>query len=157
MDNNDSSKIKYCFVYFIMIGVFILVIIGNYLITNDAFSENKIVYLDPNKVCKEFIYRFNLCISQKKEQPLTNNTDNETEKSLDIMCSLENERLLYCFDYLNSFNKRCEIYLSEYNLCKRKTLKIENILCDEILNDIKTCNIWPEYITVNSSLLDSTY
>ena len=88
---------------------------------------------------------------------MVNNTDNETEKSLDIMCSLENEKLLFCFDYIKSFNQICEIYLSEFYLLNRTCEKSDKSICSEVLNDLKTCNIWPEYITVNSSLLDSMY
>ena len=155
---DDSTKLRYCLTYFLVIGLFILVLIANYLITYDAFSENKIVYLDPNKVCKEYVYKFNQCLASKRKKVLlVNNTDNETDKSLDIMCSLENEKLLYCFDNLKFFNRRCEIYLSEYYLCKKSNLKTESNNCAEILNDLKTCNIWPEYITINSTLLDETY
>jgi hypothetical protein len=159
MNNNDeSNKIRFCLLYFVIIGLFVLVLIVNYLITYDAFSENKVVYLDPNKVCKDYVYRFNKCLSSKKDKVQTvNSTDNETEKSFDIMCSLENEKLLYCFDNLKSFNRRCEIYLSEYYLCSKKKILGGGNKCWDILNDLKACNIWPEYISINSTLLDEAY
>ena len=140
------------------IYLFLIILIVNYLMTFDAFSENKIVYLDPNKVCKEFVFEFSQCITNKKEMLVTaNNTFNETYSSEEINCNLENEKLIYCFDNLKSFNRRCEIYLSEYYLCKRDSVKSDSNLCGEILNDIKTCNIWPEYIKINSTLLETTY
>lgn len=156
MKTESDNRLKFCFLYFLGMTLFVLILIVNYLITYDAFSENKIVYLDPNKVCKEFVFSFNECLSGKYQKLNNNNsTANDTEKGVEMLCSVENERVLYCFDCLKGFNKRCEIYLSEYSLCRKNNLRGEN--CSEILNDLKTCNIWTEYITVNANLLDFTY
>ena len=158
--HQNNNKTKYCILYFAIISLFLGILIFNYLMTFDAFSENEIANLDPNKTCKHYILRFNICLSNKKGKIIQNNsTDNDSEEnSLNILCSIENERLLLCLDNVKLFEKRCEMYLSEYKLCSKKNIKDNSKnTCPEILNDLKTCNLWSDYITINSSLLEQLY
>ena len=129
----NKKSWKYCFIYIIVIITLFIIFTINYVCTKDFLNNNKIIYYDPFKVCKEQIADLNECSNKYRSQKLI----------LEVECASYSMDLQLCFDELDKFNKRCFIYVSEFDKCRNEMKNNTNIAsyCKRQIDDISSCNL----------------
>ncbi len=64
--NQDTSKSKYCLMYFSLILIILVVIIVNFIETKNAFDENKIFEFSSTQLCGNFMKDLDKCKNSKE-------------------------------------------------------------------------------------------
>jgi hypothetical protein len=106
--------------YFLIIFIIYFSFFINFLMTRNSFSKNNYIAIKPEIICNKYSINFNKCLEDNKENK---------EK-----CNNEGKELEGCYDNLMYFNKRCQAYLSEYDLCIR-----EKKTCPIVKSDLFQC------------------
>jgi hypothetical protein len=144
----NKGKWIFCLIYIILFIFIFLMFLLNYLSTVKSFSDNKVVRLIPDKICLEQNELLNKCLSKFKK-----NSSHLLEE-----CNKESNELQKCYDKVEIFNKKCKVYLSEYEKCIRDHQKIKNDAtymknkCSSIYKDIMTCNPYEHTINISEIL-----
>ena len=103
---NDNYKgINYCIIYLLIFISVISFFIWNYTQTKDAFKENKFINLPYEKLCNGTIKTFRKCIADKSYSK----------------CLSEQRALEICYYQAYSMNQNCFAFVSELELCLRKS------------------------------------
>jgi len=124
-----SSVFFYFFVIFLIYFSFFI----NFLMTKNSFDNNKYITIKPEIIFNKYTMNFNKCLEENKDN---------IEK-----CNVEGKELEGCYDNLMYFNKKCQAYLSEYDLCIR-----EKKTCSLIKSDLKQCSKRYKYINYKDLL-----
>jgi hypothetical protein len=127
-----SKEWRYCFIYFLVIISMLTVMVLNLLATFNSFESSKVYIFDSKQICDEQISYFLSCMGGLS----SNNNDD---------CGIYSILVQSCFDEVDTFNKRCGVYISEFCTCKN----IHNITsdiqlheyCEGEVSDIQNCNI----------------
>ena len=122
-----KTYISSVFFYFFIIFVIYFSFFVDFLMTKNSFAKNKYVTIKPEIICNKYSINFNKCLDENK--------DNKEK------CNNEGKELEGCYDSIMSFNKRCQAYLSEYDLCIR-----EKKSCSLIKSDLNQCSKRYKYI-----------
>jgi hypothetical protein len=104
-------KWKFCFIH-ILIFIFLFIIVFiNFIVTIDAFDDNKILTMHPDEICDIYIQEHNICL----------NLNRNITKPDEIIeeCASSNLRLQVCYDQVKLYNRKCYMYLSEFEKCFR--------------------------------------
>ena len=112
-----KTYISSVFFYFFIIFVIYFSFFINFLMTKNSFSKNRYITIKPEILCNKYSINFNKCFNN------------------------EGKELEGCYDSIMSFNKRCQAYLSEYDLCIR-----EKKTCSLIKSDLNQCSKRYKYI-----------
>ena len=103
---NDNYKgINYCLIYLLIFISSISFFVWNYTQTKDAFKENKFINLSYEKLCNSTIKTFHKCIADKSYSK----------------CLREHKALEICYYQAYSMNQNCFVFVSELELCLRKS------------------------------------
>lgn len=120
--SKEQQSSKFCYFYIIILfGVYSLFYI-NLKSTLNAFDENEYLPSNPDVLCRDYVEELNICLSK------ISNLKDKTE------CNEFNFKVETCYDSVMRINKHCGVYLSEYSICRKKS-----IICNGILDDIKEC------------------
>lgn len=137
----NNNNWKYCMLYSLIFFIGGFIFIMNYFATRNAFKDNKVVYYNRESVCNDRVQELNECLNKYK---IRNNNVTSTADE----CAGVSYQVQVCYDEISKFNKKCYIYISEFDKCIRD-MKVEKIdppkelislNCKEFINDIVRCN-----------------
>ena len=147
--NGKSSKSKishslqfipyFCIIIFVYILFFI-----NYLKTNKSYEENiHYINLSPISICHNYIKNFEICLNDsQKSASMLKKEGNKYFYDTTVICKKENDKLQLCFDKVQLFSQKCQIYLNDLYLCKNKYKNsIKNCLNSNLIGCWKNYNI----------------
>lgn len=142
----QNKSWKYMLIYIIFfIGVLIFSII-NYFETTNAFDDNRTIQLNPEFLCKPLNQILNLCLDQYK--------NNTPPGEIVLDCNQQSSEVQKCYDRVDHFNKKCFLYLSEYEECLRDEKKKSNDAnnaknqCHSLHNELNLCNPYGNTIDI---------
>jgi hypothetical protein len=151
---NKKKKWKFCLLQiliFFALGVTFLV---NFICTYDNFKDNKYIHINPEVICGIQIKEHNECLNQYR---------NKTDSNIIIEeCVGANMRLQTCYDQVDIYNRKCFMYMSEFEKCVRDTLAVNNKnrnnkidflreKCGEEISNIHICT--SEYVIFDPFIL----
>ena len=141
----NSHAFQYISYLSIIISIYIFFFI-NYLKTNKWYDENiHYISLRPLSICDNYIKNFEDCI--EKSQKTTSKTKRDGDKYIydtNIICKEDNDKLQGCFDNVQEFTRKCQLYLNELSICKNKNGKEKN---DCLKHDLINC--WKAFNLIN--------
>jgi hypothetical protein len=135
--NNSPIFPKICWLHLMVYSIILLLLLINFILTYNNFSENKFIQMSPSMICNVFIKEHNLCLNKFRNQTEPNEITEE--------CVGANLRLQSCYDKVQIYNEKCFLYFSEFDKCvsdKRKESKEIDFLrtqCQSEIEDINRC------------------
>ena len=143
-----SQALNYMF-YFAFIIIIYFLFFVNFLKTNKWYEENThYINLNPFSICENYILNFEICINETQKSSVLLKTEGD-KYSYDtkVICKEKNDKLQFCFDNVHLFSQRCQMYLNELYLCKKKYGNNDNKKCFK--NNLINC--WRPYNIINIS------
>ena len=143
---NKKSTEKYFILYFSTIIFIYILFYINYLKTSNWYEENRhYINLRPISICNVYIENLEKCINETQKSAFMLRKDGDIYVyDTKLICKEDNDRLQSCFDKVQSFSQRCQIYLNDLFLCKNKTGSNIN----KCINN-NMINCWRAYNVIN--------
>ncbi len=116
----DNCKWKCCLIYIIIVIIILIIFLINFIMTFNAFEDNRTFSMSPKLICAEYNLKHNECMNR--------NRNIEDTKEIIEDCKDSNNRLKTCYDKVRLFNSKCYSYLSEFEMCVRTGMKINTDL-----------------------------
>jgi hypothetical protein len=145
---NIDKKWKSCFIHLLIFTLLSIVLLLNYFSTKDNFRENQFIQMIPERICDVHIKEHNECLNINRNMTEPSEIINE--------CVGANIRLQTCYDQV-FFNRKCFVYMSEFEKCVRDKLGRNNKIdylraqCSEDIANIQICT--SEYMTFDPFIL----
>jgi hypothetical protein len=148
-NNSKKNKWKYCLVQVFIFFALSLAFLVNFICTYDNFKENKYIHMSPQLICSSQIKEHNECLNKHRNQ-----TD---PREIIEECMGANMRLQTCYDQVDIYNRKCFMYLSEFDKCVRDNIGVNTQAdylrnkCVEEINNIHLCTL--EYMVFDPFIL----
>jgi len=154
---NNKKKWKFCLLQILIFCALGITFLVNYICTYDNFRDNRYIHINPETICGIQIKEHNECLNQHR---------NKTEKNNLVIieeCVGANMRLQTCYDQVDIYNRKCFMYISEFEKCVRDTIssgtdknknnKIEFLRgkCNEEIGSIHVCT--SDYVVFDPFIL----
>lgn len=153
--NNPINKGEFishsniCWLFLITSFLCVLFLLLNLIFTIDAFSDNRVIIMNAEKICNALIVEHNECLNKFRKTSSPEETISE--------CLSQSLNLQYCYDQVYYYNKKCYIYLSEFDKCVRDNKKINDSMdylkmrCRVSIDGIERCT--GDYMTIDPFIL----
>lgn len=145
----ESKKWIICLIHFLIYSTIVIILITNYVLTKDNFKDNKVINMKPQQICNIYIKEHNECLNKYR-------TESEPTKIIND-CVGANLQLQTCYDQVQNLNRKCFVYLSEFdkcindNLTTTKSIEVLREKCKSIIKNINICT--SEYMLFDPFIL----
>lgn len=119
--SNNKSHSKYVYLNLFLISFLYILLYINYTYTKSSFNSNSYILLPVEKLCAQQISALDACLSSITNKDITT-------------CDKQSNDVESCYDSVYKFNKNCNVFISEIELCMREERK-----CSSVISDMKEC------------------